>query len=1163
MNFPFSSAWAGRKTAYFLMLVVAIVMAPWAHAQRAVPPSLSNPAVANWIQVDDQILPAYAVQPLAKIQRLGPVVNSATPPWVQKWLGGRVFYAFDSSATAAERANFVAACREWEKYANLRFAPRVAEPNYILVKGTANASNSYIGMTGGAQILNLADWADKFTAVHEIAHALGIIHEQSRPDRDTYVTINTANIQTGMEGNFSIVNGALNQGPYDFDSVMHYYSTAFSINGQPTITANPGYTQFQNIMGQSNHVSTLDASGMAQIYGLPQGIAIVNPAQGGTFGPGPTLAATTTYGEPNAVVAFAARPASLVQTRAPNKTISRTQVTVQTDPMTVSASGNVINAAVSVDISHEWRGVLELTLIAPDGTRTLFQPFTGISGVDLKQSYDVTAALAGKPIAGTYTLEVYNAYSGLGGNWNNWSLTFSQPFASVGTDSDGPNAQNQYTVPWNTAGLTPANYEVRATLTAGEFSAQAVNTARYVVPVNRAPVATASSFSSVSPASVNGQLSGTDADGDALTFAKFTDPTHGSVTVNANGSFFYSPAASYVGSDSFRFTASDGQATSAPATVTLTLKQGNRAPTLSDATFQATRGLAFSAQLAGSDADGDTLSYAVLPTAALPAGLTLSSSGLLSGTPTQAGTGGVTVEVSDGKGGTGTGRLTFNVALDTRPPTLAPTLTPTAPLTSQSVTVAPNATDPTGSGLSYAYTWQKNGAVIANETGATLDLSKPGNGDRGDVIAVQVTATNGNGGSASAGTQITVANTAPVAADASFTATQNSALAGQLSGSDADGDALTFAKISDPAHGSVTVNSNGSFSYTGTAGYVGSDSFGFGASDGSAQSNLARVSLTVNAAPNALNLQAATNLTAQQQNSSVVLSWTYNSSGESGTKVERRTGTRGPWVSLLRGTTPGQTSFTDRNVAPGNYFYRVYTYKSAVANGPTGDEVPVTVTAPIEPPPTTDPLAAPTQMTATLNSAGKVVVGWQDNATAETGYKVERKIGASGAWAEVSRGIVPNQTSFVDGAVIVGMSYSYRVRAYQSGVANGASGAEATITIAGTLPPVTSTQLTVTSETLQVRLEWSDDHALRTGFKIERSDFFGTQWTQIGRSSGPNQTSFVDTPTPGVLYRYRVRAYQISVANFPYSNEASGQALLPANQSSGAAEPPSPSGSSS
>src|SRR5439155_4721418 len=108
---------------------------------------------------------------------------------------------------------------------------------------------------------------------------------------------------------------------------------------------------------------------------------------------------------------------------------------------------------------------------------------------------------------------------------------------------------------------------------------------------------------------------------------------------------------------------------------------------------------------------------------------------------------------------------------------------------------------------------------------------------------------------------ITGANDAPVALDDSFTTvedtTLNVAAPGLLANdSDVDGDTLIAVLASQPTHGSLTLNSNGSFSYVPAANYNGSDSFTYKANDGQADSGIATVSITitgVNDAPVAVN----------------------------------------------------------------------------------------------------------------------------------------------------------------------------------------------------------------------------------------------------------------------------------------------------------------------
>lgn len=211
-----------------------------------------NPA--GWVLVDDMWLPQDVVS--------GDATYSATP-----WTGGIVPYSFNANVNAANQQIAIDAMAEWSAAANVSFVPRTSQTNYIVFTDSSG-NNSYVGMIGGAQTINIFNWNYRFIVCHEIMHALGFFHEQQRPDRNTYVTIQTANITAGYEGNFTILPGAATLGTtYDFDSVMHYGPTAFSNNGQPTIVANAGYTQFQSTMGQRQHLSLGDCQGCSTQYG--------------------------------------------------------------------------------------------------------------------------------------------------------------------------------------------------------------------------------------------------------------------------------------------------------------------------------------------------------------------------------------------------------------------------------------------------------------------------------------------------------------------------------------------------------------------------------------------------------------------------------------------------------------------------------------------------------------------------------------------------------------------------------------------------------------------------------------------------------------------------------------------------------------------------------
>ncbi len=231
-----------------LTTVLCLTLSGLAPAQQ--PPVVPE----GYVLVDDMIVPegAFALDS----------GFSGTP-----WPGGVVYYTFDSGVAPTDADVAIDAMDEWAASANVTFTPRTTQPNWInFVNGTANTS--FVGMVGGMQNITILNWNYRFIVCHEIAHALGCFHEQQRSDRDTYVTIQSANILAPNAGNFTLIPGGTLYGPYDFDSLMHYDQFAFSSNGLPTIVCKPGYTGFQSTMGQRAHMSVRDSLGMATRYGV-------------------------------------------------------------------------------------------------------------------------------------------------------------------------------------------------------------------------------------------------------------------------------------------------------------------------------------------------------------------------------------------------------------------------------------------------------------------------------------------------------------------------------------------------------------------------------------------------------------------------------------------------------------------------------------------------------------------------------------------------------------------------------------------------------------------------------------------------------------------------------------------------------------------------------
>ncbi|OXA39487.1 flavastacin isoform X2 [Folsomia candida] len=159
-----------------------------------------------------------------------------------RWPDSTIIYEFDPKFDSNFKENFTRAMAHIMGRTCIRFKPLDKEDNYIYVTDRGDCSSA-VGMRSmGRQELSLGKYCNCFgTMVHEIVHALGFFHEQSRTDRDDYVTIFWDNIKPGEQNNFEkkgkdIVDPFFV--PYDAYSIMHYGAYAFSKNGNATILSN-------------------------------------------------------------------------------------------------------------------------------------------------------------------------------------------------------------------------------------------------------------------------------------------------------------------------------------------------------------------------------------------------------------------------------------------------------------------------------------------------------------------------------------------------------------------------------------------------------------------------------------------------------------------------------------------------------------------------------------------------------------------------------------------------------------------------------------------------------------------------------------------------------------------------------------------------------------
>jgi len=166
------------------------------------------------------------------------------------------------------------------------FILRTTEDEYITIQNDGGCS-SFIGrvgrfFSGGSQSMNIGWCVNAPASIqHEMMHAMGFYHEQSRIDRDEYVSIHSENIIEAALGNFdksSSVNSL--ESPYDFCSVMHYSPGAFAkIFGQVTISMQDGhdgctesqFSSFSSPFGQRFGPSDVDVQQIRQVYQCSDG----------------------------------------------------------------------------------------------------------------------------------------------------------------------------------------------------------------------------------------------------------------------------------------------------------------------------------------------------------------------------------------------------------------------------------------------------------------------------------------------------------------------------------------------------------------------------------------------------------------------------------------------------------------------------------------------------------------------------------------------------------------------------------------------------------------------------------------------------------------------------------------------------------------------------
>ncbi|UJR35860.1 hypothetical protein I4U23_028604 [Adineta vaga] len=197
---------------------------------------------------------------------------------INLWPEGIVPYKIDSEFSEDHKQSIVAGLEEITTRTEncIRFVEYTEEhSNWVNIVDKSGCWVDTIGMkkTPGSQQLSLhhSGCVTRDTIIHETMHALGFNHEQIRTDRDQYVKILYENIDPDFSSNFDKAQNTgveIPESPYDYMSVMHYYSNGFSLNGLPTITpALKIQRKWRYKMGRPSTASDADIYRIRKVYG--------------------------------------------------------------------------------------------------------------------------------------------------------------------------------------------------------------------------------------------------------------------------------------------------------------------------------------------------------------------------------------------------------------------------------------------------------------------------------------------------------------------------------------------------------------------------------------------------------------------------------------------------------------------------------------------------------------------------------------------------------------------------------------------------------------------------------------------------------------------------------------------------------------------------------